>query len=427
MFVLDKTFVMKKHFFLFLALFTGGMSATAQTWFQVPTGTTKKLNTIDFPSSTVGYIGGNDSLLLKTTDGGQTWNPVAYTGITFANQGDHFVKLQFVSEMIGFAAVGPYSGSYKTIDGGLTWTALPLSGNLCYNQGLYFFDENNGVIAGSGCFQGELVDRLSGGTWSAATVNFSNFNTLNMVTDVDFRGSLGLASSYGGRFLRSTNGGQTWDSIVSPHGNSVPLLSIAIIDDTLCFAGFDHADGSGFGLLRSHDAGLTWSDETDMATFFYPDYYGIHLATNGKVYAGAKSYLLETGLIFARSTDQSWYYESVDQPIYDFSSYGDSVVFGVGDSGYVVTNVPLAILSTNDLMDEATDFTVSPNPTDGKIAFSTKFSENAIYNLFTLDGKSVEAGKLSGQELDLTILPAGTYIVRIKDGESVFTTRVVRK
>lgn len=417
---------MKKYFFLFLALFTGGMSATAQNWFQVPTGTTNRLNTIDFPSSTVGYIGGNDSLLLKTTDGGQTWNPVAFSGITFYPNGEHFVKLQFITETVGFAAIGPYSGSYKTVDGGLTWTALPLSGNLCFNEGIYFFDENNGVIGGSGCFQGELVDRLSGGTWSAATMSYESFDANNRITDIDFRGSIGLASSQGGRFLRSTDGGQTWDSIASPHGNSVPLLSIAIIDDTLCYAGFDHMDGSGFGLLRSHDAGLTWSDEMEMATFSYPDYYGIHLAVNNRVYAGAKSYFGGGGLIFTRN-NQSWIYESVDQAIYDFSSYGDSVVFGVGDSGYVVTNVPLAILSADELTGEALDFTVSPNPTNGKITFSTAFSENAHYRLFTMEGKTVGSGKLADQELDLTAFPAGSYILHINDRESVFTTRVIRQ
>ena len=417
---------MKKYFFLFLALFTGGMSATAQNWFQVPTGTTNRLNTIDFPSATVGYIGGNDSLLLKTTDGGQTWNPVAFSGITFYPSGEHFVKLQFITETVGFAAIGPYSGSYKTTDGGLTWTALPLSGNLCFNEGIYFFDENNGVIGGSGCFQGELVDRLSGGTWSAATMSYESFDANNRITDIDFRGTLGLASSQGGRFLRTTDGGQTWDSIASPHGNSVPLLSIAIIDDTLCYAGYDHIDGSGFGLLRSHDAGLTWSDEMDMATFAYPDYYGIHLAVNDRVYAGAKSYFGGGGLIFTRN-NQSWIYESVDQAIYDFSSYGDSVVFGVGDSGYVVTNVPLAILSAGELTNEALDFTVSPNPTDGKITFSTVFSENAQYRLFTTEGKVVVTGKLTDQELDLTAFPAGSYMLHITDRESVFTTRVIRQ
>ncbi|HLP54904.1 MAG TPA: YCF48-related protein [Fluviicola sp.] len=418
---------MKKLVILFLALLTGGMSATAQNWYQIPTGVTNKLNTIDFPSSTVGYIGGNDSLLLKTTDGGQTWNPVAFSGITFYPNGEHFVKLQFITENIGFAAIGPYSGSYKTIDGGLTWTALPLSGNLCFNQGMYFFDENNGMIGGSGCFQGELIDVLVNGIWYATVISDpSPLNSLNMITDIDFRGSLGLASSQGGRFLRTTNGGQTWDSIASPHGNSVPLLSIAIIDDTLCYAGFDHMDGSGFGLLRSHDGGLTWSDETDMATFFYPDYYGIHLAVNDRVYAGAKSYFDQGGLIFTRNNG-SWIYESVDHAIYDFSSYGDSIVFGVGDSGYVVTNVPINVLSTDDLTNEIMDFTVSPNPTDGKITFSTAFSENAGYHVFTPEGKSVDAGTLSAQELDMTNFPAGTYIVRIRDHNSVFVARVVRQ
>jgi hypothetical protein len=194
----------------------------------------------------------------------------------------------------------------------------------------------------------------------------------------------------------------------------------------LCYAGFDHFDGSGFGLLRSHDGGLNWSDEMDMATFFYPDYYGIHLAVNNNVYAGAKSYFGVGGLIFTRA-NQSWNYETVDQAIYDFSSYGDSVVFGVGDSGYVVTNVPLAILSTDNLMNETADFSVSPNPTTGKISFSTAFSEAATYNLFTLEGKSVEAGTLKGQELELAKLPAGSYILKISDGSTVFTARVVRQ
>ncbi len=47
--------------------------AFTQEWYSVSTPTTKKLNVIDFPTPNVGYIGGNDSLLLKTTNGGRTW------------------------------------------------------------------------------------------------------------------------------------------------------------------------------------------------------------------------------------------------------------------------------------------------------------------------------------------------------------------
>jgi photosystem II stability/assembly factor-like uncharacterized protein len=127
-----------------MLLLTVSFNVNADTWNQISSGTQKKLNTIDFPSSSVGYIGGNDSLLLKTTDGGVTWQKLNFSGITFLPGGEHIINMQFVNDTVGFITVGPYSGSYKTVNGGLTWTALPLPGNMCYNQGLFFSDENNG-------------------------------------------------------------------------------------------------------------------------------------------------------------------------------------------------------------------------------------------------------------------------------------------
>ena len=49
-----------------------------QDWFQVESGTLNDLKVIDFPTNLVGYIGGEDSLLLKTIDGGQTWEKLSY-------------------------------------------------------------------------------------------------------------------------------------------------------------------------------------------------------------------------------------------------------------------------------------------------------------------------------------------------------------
>ena len=68
------------------ALLLATLFASAQNWHQIPSGTTSKLNTIDFPSASIGYIGGNDSTLLKTTDGGETWNPVNFSGGDFLSR-----------------------------------------------------------------------------------------------------------------------------------------------------------------------------------------------------------------------------------------------------------------------------------------------------------------------------------------------------
>lgn len=402
--------------------------AAAQNWYQIGSGTTSRLNTIDFPSATVGYIGGNDSTLLKTTDGGQTWSPVNFTGVTYYPGGEHIVKLQFVSETTGFMTVGPYSGSYKTTDGGQTWTALQLSSNLCYNEGLYFIDENNGFIGGSGCFQSELVDRLSNGTWSAATISTTGFMPMERITDIDFRGTIGLASSYGGRFLRSSNGGANWDTIASPYGNSVPVLSVAFVDDTLCFAGYDPEDGSGFGLMRSTDAGLTWDTDFSMATFYYPDYFGVHVATNGNVYAGAKTYLAQSGLIFRRFPDGGWLYDNVDHAIYDLSSYGDSVVFAVGDSGYIVTNVPPAQLGTEDLIQTHDLFSAFPNPVSDVLHLEGTFEPESAYSIHTTDGRLVESGTVSATNtIDFKWIKTGTYLLSITSGKETQTVRILRE
>lgn len=413
---------------LLQALLLATSFATAQNWYQIPSGTTSKLNTIDFPSASIGYIGGNDSTLLKTTDGGETWNPVNFTGVTFYPGGEHIVKLQFVSETTGFMTVGPYSGSYKTTDGGQTWTLIPTSSNMCYNEGLYFTDENNGFIAGSGCFQGELVDRLSNGTWSAATISTTTFDATNRVTDIDFRGSIGIASSYGGRFLRTTDGGLNWDTIATPYGNSVPTLSVAFLDDTLCYAAYDPEDGNGFGLMRSTDAGLTWDTDFSMATFFYPDYFGIHFATNGNLYAGARTTVTQSGLIFRRYADGGWWYDTVDEAIYDLSSYGDSVVFAVGDSGYIVTNTPPAQLGTDDLPQQEDFFTAFPNPVSEVIHLTGTVESGSTFSILTTDGRPIETGIIPATNtLDVRSFKSGMYLLTITSGNKTQTVRILRE
>ena len=64
-----------------------------------------------FPSLSVGYAAGNN--LYKTTDGGQSWSKLNFTGIV--------KNIEFVNENVGFCTSGGYL--YKTIDGGQTWAS----------------------------------------------------------------------------------------------------------------------------------------------------------------------------------------------------------------------------------------------------------------------------------------------------------------
>jgi photosystem II stability/assembly factor-like uncharacterized protein len=408
-------------------------SAYAQNWTQINTGTTKKINTICFTSSTIGYLGGNDSLLMKTTDGGATWNQINYSGINFLIGGEHIINMQFLNDNVGFITVGPYSGSYGTSDGGLTWSLMNLPGNQCYNQGVFFFDENNGFIGGSGCFQGELISYISNspwltGTWTPSMVDAPSFNPSNIIVDIDFYDpNYGLAASKSGYIYRTTDGGLNWDSITTPAPLNA-ITSVIIVNDTLAYAGYETLN-SGFGLYITTDAGLTWSYDGNSATFLYPNFYTLHQTSNGTVYTGGNSSTIVSGVIFNNqgAINNLWTYDLVSQTINDVASYNDSIVFAVGDSGYMVVNYPQLITSQIHVTKPNADFKIFPNPATSTINFSASWlnqSTQVLLKIYDAMGQLVQVQNLKAN-LDVNALIPGIYFIEVLNGNQQILKKLI--
>jgi photosystem II stability/assembly factor-like uncharacterized protein len=421
-----------KTLLLNLALILLATAAGAQTtWYEIPTGTTKKLNTIHFPSSSVGYIGGNDSILLKSTDNGETWNEVPYTGVTFVPGGANIVNLKFVSETTGYMTVGPYTGVYKTTDGGLTWTPLTPAGNLCYNEGLFFFDEQNGFLGGAGCFQGETIEKMTDGTLATTTINTPSWDAADLVVDIDFLDAdFGLAASYGGRILRTTDGGLNWDTIPSSLGPDYPLTGIAVIDDTLAYASYSNL-GSGFGLLRTIDGGLTWAEDFNSATFAYPAFLCVHEATNGNVYSGAQPSWGTGGMIFENTGPDAWAFYDTDHPINDMGSHSSNTVFGVGDSGLVVVNQLPSTLSVAAENNLDQNLLVYPNPVNDLLTIQVPQGlngEHATLYVYAASGELIyEAVYTPTNAADLSSFSPGLYLVELRSENARLHTYVIKE
>ncbi len=408
---------------------TGGISQT--TWLEVTTPTTKNLNCIVFASPEVGYIGGEDSVLLKTVDGGLTWDELSYSGITFAIEGDDFLELDFISDEIGFATMGPYSGTYKTIDGGLTWTQLITSGSLCFNHGVYFFNEDEGFVGGSGCFQGEQMDKFSSGISSAVIINTPTFITTDMIVDIDFDldmfASVGLAVSAGGRILRTTDSGLTWDTLSSPLGIHVPLTSVTIVNSSLAYVGYD--DGSGIGgLMMSIDGGLTWSFDSNTSSFYYPIFHDVHTTSLDRIYSGTTSTTLNSGLILESNVADIWNMYPVDEPINSMTSVNDTIIWGAGKNGYLVRSINAGELSIDPESLEG-KVELFPNPANDffTVNFSDQVESNDFYiEVFSMDGKMVKNSKPGISLVQISDLNSGNYIVRVRNGSLLWTTKFTK-
>jgi len=180
-----------------------------QTWLS-KYSTTPYINVIAFPTAQVGYTFASAMeyvTVVKTTDGGATWNQVAFLTTPAAGLG--VPDAQFLTNSLGYMVTDEGS-VYKTTNGGVDWTSKYHS-NIYSMTGVCFLDQNYGFATG-------------------------------------------MTSEYGyheGLLLKTTNGGSSWDD--------------TYFDTPFYDVWFPYPDTgfiSTYGVLKSKDAGNTWFSDT---------------------------------------------------------------------------------------------------------------------------------------------------------------------
>lgn len=175
------------------------------------------LYSIAFINQDIGYVSGvfgNESKVMKTMDGGNTW-------IThYTNQNETFEKLQFFNNLIGYAHYSNSQSMYKTIDGGKTWS---ISTNVDQEIRTFdFIDEDNGFFVGD---QGLIYKTNNGGTtWKKLSIpnELYNHNAVKFYSK-----DVGYIGEVYGRIYKTMDGGESWEFLTILNG----LNSIELIDD----------------------------------------------------------------------------------------------------------------------------------------------------------------------------------------------------
>jgi photosystem II stability/assembly factor-like uncharacterized protein len=203
-----------------------------------------------------GWVCGYDGRVLRTTDGGKTWQGTTIRG---AYQLEH---IHFADEKYGYTSGIGTDGLgkiYKTTDGGMTWF------NITPNRaedlwGNWFVDRDYGIVVGGGCITPQRFFVTTNGGMSWDYMYEVDWFPNSGLTDVILysRNGLGYATS-SGYIWKTTDGGKSW-TLFSRSGDNDWQEDLWINGNTIIVpysTGCGGEGGTG-GVRFSKDLGKTW-------------------------------------------------------------------------------------------------------------------------------------------------------------------------
>ena len=282
---------------LFVLLLTAHcplLTAFASSWSRQKSGTMAWLRAVYFVDQNRGWIAGSNGTLLSTVDGGVTWTKVSLPGrdtlndVYFSDNANGWLLAQ--RDVFKLKANERSSYLLKTIDGGVTWQPVFLDtedvnarfarmlfsdsqhGWVFGETGLLFAtvdggahwlpqrsatkhlllggafaDNHRGLIVGAGA----TIMQSDGSSWlwrAPLNGNSARFNAAALA------GNSAWAVGNAGLIIASANGGRSWFRQQS--NVAVDLLDVKFID-----AREGWAAGAQGTLLHTNDGGLHWLAE----------------------------------------------------------------------------------------------------------------------------------------------------------------------
>lgn len=288
------------------------------------------------------YAGTEDSGVLKSIDGGASWN--ASAPVTSTYNGFRITALAIDPQNHTTVYAGSYAGLFKSTDGGATWqsanSGLPNNPNAPAVGPLSLDPQNPGTIY-AGAYGGVFKSTDGGGSWNGVNANLccalgggiaiaaAKSGIVYVLADglwksTDGGGSwvntgLGLTLNHGygalavdpenpdtifvtidGTVFRSIDGGVSWSTgaymgIVS--GYIVTSVTVDPRSPNIVYATTQNT-----GVYQSIDGGVNWSAANSGITALNIDLMAIDPQNSGTLYAAS-----EPGLMF-KTTDggQNW-------------------------------------------------------------------------------------------------------------------------
>lgn len=260
------------------------VAGAAQTWTPQVSGVTATFRGVSAVDGQVAWVSGSRGTVLRTVDGGATWDVVSPPGAGALD----FRDIDAINRQTAYVLSignGAQSRILKTIDGGATWeTQFTNADEDAFFDAMAFWDERRGLaFSDSASGRHHILRMIDGGrVWTRlpsdalppALDNEGAFAAGG--TNVAVWGArhawIGTGAAARARVLRTTDGGDTWAVSDTPlaAGPTSGIYSIAFRDARHgLVVGGDYAKETEAvdNVAYSRDGGLTWTPAQGLTGF----------------------------------------------------------------------------------------------------------------------------------------------------------------
>ncbi len=415
----------KKYFLLIISICT--CSIAFGQWVALNSGTSRALNTVYFPSINTGYILPYNGPLLRTTNGGSTWdslNSIAlFGGELFGN------NVWFVDDSNGFISTHSTSGIklYKTVNMGNTWT------NVIPNDSIYgilkvqFINKQRGFIYSNSAFDDRFWQTSNGGVkWTEQTLGFSlGSGTSSLPTMYFVNDSTGFLAGGDGSFMykgtiaRTTDAGKTWN---------LKFLTAGTVVNSIHFPKQDtgYFISRGGSIYRTYSEGLSWDSISKLNSTTTTSEIFFLNGTTGYVISGSKIYKTTDGAVTWNQQNSRGVRNLTNL---FFTSSGTGYI--VGDSGTIlkITNGGTTGIEAGYTF--TPEIKIYPNPASNELFVQSKDElRGGEITIFNGSGKLILKQNFinfSSTTFDLSGYSNGIYFLQIKREDKLFIQKFIRQ
>lgn len=368
-------------------------------WEEVSTPSTENLTSIEFIYN-IGFCAGENGVLLKSQDGGKTWNA------QISGTSDDITSIMFLDSSTGYFSTST-GYIYRTINGGSSWENIQLqTGGI---MGVDFLNDSIGLAVGD---NGAIFRTSNGGdTWS--TQNVVTVYRLNDVTFIN--DTLAVAVGVQGSILSSSDAGLTWglkqinSSKTFTAIEKINNAKAAIIGESGLYSEFNAAT-----MLASNTQTIDNDPNPDLLM-------DIHLSTNGFLYVVGFN---QTILI----ANPGWKKLDLDS-INNLNSVhfiNDTIGFACGFNGKIYRTITGGFpVGKKEL--KLNKLNLYPNPSVNVINFIGLKNEKNKLLIYNHNGKLIINTLINQPQYNIEGLKIGFYFINIIGLENTYSGKFLKQ